>query len=488
MEGMEDVSRPQGWRNRAPSLRMGVGLSDFECNDAGHGETLLPEQAVHPQAQVALAHALRHGGSVGSSPADSAAVPRFNGSSSTSLAAASRPSGFKAAATTALRPAYSDHCRGSHGRSSVPAGAVDHFPHQDLTQSDLQSDRTDAAYSQRRPASQKVAESGEALAGMLSGYARGDTGDSLPAAGDEEDLELQAAIYSSMQEEMELRKQNELLVPHPLEDLDKGESNTVSQSGTPSSAIAQTFAPEQWLSDASIACAYGRLAAEGLPEMVLLMDPATAFWLTAQEDPENIAEARGALKIEERELVLCPINDSSDSSRADTGTHWTLLVCWDKRAFAGGGQENGHSEDHLLNAFSYYDSLSNSETESSTMHQANALASRLAGRLVEVHMGTCAKQTNSFDCGVYVLVFSELVAAAFLEARGKEKHLDSHATKTAAKIVAPSKGLGSNHSNIPVWEERLSAVTPLEVEEKRASYFAAFTTPPEQSSGGAVCM
>eukprot|EP00971_Amphidinium_carterae_P269395 5344454-Amphidinium_carterae.1 len=34
---------------------------------------------------------------------------------------------------------------------------------------------------------------------------------------------------------------------------------------------------------------------------------------------------------EERELVICPINDSCDRSQADTGTHWTLLVCWDQR-------------------------------------------------------------------------------------------------------------------------------------------------------------
>jgi hypothetical protein len=107
----------------------------------------------------------------------------------------------------------------------------------------------------------------------------------------------------------------------------------------PPPGVAQTFGPGHLLSDASIALAYGQLAAGGdatagraspLPEQVLCMDPATAFWLTLQEDPGQVEEVKGALKLQDRQLVFCPINDSSDGSRADTGTHWTLLVCWNR--------------------------------------------------------------------------------------------------------------------------------------------------------------
>merc|ERR1719221_1059789 len=99
------------------------------------------------------------------------------------------------------------------------------------------------------------------------------------------------------------------------------------------------------------------------------MDPAAAFWLTVQDDPQQTEEAKGALKLHERDFVLCPINDSRDGSMADGGTHWTLLVCWDRSCGPG-----------LFGRFSYYDSLGPSSSKGTGFAQAKLLASRLAGQ------------------------------------------------------------------------------------------------------------
>jgi hypothetical protein len=79
------------------------------------------------------------------------------------------------------------------------------------------------------------------------------------------------------------------------------------------------------------------------------------------------------------------------------------------------------------------------------LRQAEELAQRLAGRPVKVEIGSCARQTNFFDCGVYVLLFSEIVAVTFL---------DAHTVPDA----------------LPPWEERLQSVTPKEVDACRAHY------------------
>eukprot|EP00927_Polykrikos_kofoidii_P043934 TRINITY_DN38033_c0_g1_i1.p1 TRINITY_DN38033_c0_g1~~TRINITY_DN38033_c0_g1_i1.p1 ORF type:complete len:730 (-),score=131.64 TRINITY_DN38033_c0_g1_i1:562-2751(-) len=282
---------------------------------------------------------------------------------------------------------------------------------------------------------------------------------------------------------------------------------------TPSSEIAQTFAPKRWLSDASIAFAYALLAVRRvpattasaattlvslvaddsgqLPEVVLLMDPATAFWLTAQDDPKHIEEARRALKLQDRQLMVCPINDSCDGSRADAGTHWALLVCWDQR-----GPSDGASDFHknansgafeeiaasrafaLFEHYCCYDSLGFSSRYSPSVTQARALASRLAGTNVQVSVGSCAKQTNGFDCGVYVLLFSEIIVASFLDALARRP---ASVFSDASKLID-----GRSPTKPPIWQQQLSSVTPNDVVERRMCYRKMFSSFPAPCGSAAV--
>jgi len=230
---------------------------------------------------------------------------------------------------------------------------------------------------------------------------------------DDNDFLLQEAIRASLEEAEQQRIKME-----EAEAVMAAEARR-SAPLPPPPGIVETFLPEQWLSDASLSFAYAQLVQGGepskLPESVLLMDPAAAFWLTAQDDPQHVEEAKGALKLQERELVLCPVNDSRDVAHADMGTHWTLLVCWDRQPIATGATEGKKQPPCCsFGRFSYYDSLG-CASGGRNLTQAKMLASRLAGRSAQVSVGACARQTNSFDCGVYVLLFSEIVASTFIE-------------------------------------------------------------------------
>eukprot|EP00928_Gymnodinium_smaydae_P062169 TRINITY_DN4608_c0_g1_i1.p1 TRINITY_DN4608_c0_g1~~TRINITY_DN4608_c0_g1_i1.p1 ORF type:complete len:709 (-),score=131.05 TRINITY_DN4608_c0_g1_i1:142-2268(-) len=231
---------------------------------------------------------------------------------------------------------------------------------------------------------------------------------------------------------------------------------------TPPRDLASTFAPAQWLTDASIAFVYallcaGRLrplrpssiagdrsACDGvvvngnadgteLPEAVLLIDPATAFWLANERDAEHLAEARQALKLDEKDLILCPVNDNMNGSKADAGTHWSLLACHGRPA---------------NRRFIHYDSCSARAERAQSLAQATALASHLAGERTAPTVSPCAQQDNSYDCGVYVLAFTHVILDVYLGLKG------------SAHEVRPQQ-----------WETRVNAVTPREVAGLRSALY-----------------
>lgn len=271
---------------------------------------------------------------------------------------------------------------------------------------------------------------------------------------------FQASASAALSMDLQVRKGNQA-----------SSSKTAAANGRPSepakrrmqvpAGVLEDFEPYTWLSDSSIAFATSCLtehqgssasSALRLPKSALIMDPAMAFWFTMQEDPGCIAEVKTELKLSELELLLCPINDSQNACIADAGSHWSLLVCWGRRP---SGVQHRTSHQCSLSNFVYYDTLRDVFGERAQgLSQARELASRIAGKPVEVEMGRCAQQTNFYDCGVYVLLFCEMVAKAYAES------LRAAAGSKTSKNLSPL-----------LWEERLSSVTPEEITACRSHYY-----------------
>merc|ERR1712032_233569 len=230
----------------------------------------------------------------------------------------------------------------------------------------------------------------------------------------------------------------------------------------PPAGVQETFEPMQWLNDTSISYASACLASLGssvpgaqarkLPKTVSIMDPSMAFWLALQDNAAEVEEAKKGLHLQDIDLLLCPINDTLDAEQADSGLHWTLLVCWGSK----GGRNRRNALTTLASSgghfqrFRYYDSLGFGCSPSDpAFRQAAELASRLAGRPVEVAVGSCPRQRNFYDCGVYCLLFSEIIIDVFL---GSEQH------------TPPKDG------EEPDWENRLKLITPEKVSACRIHY------------------
>ena len=107
----------------------------------------------------------------------------------------------------------------------------------------------------------------------------------------------------------------------------------------------------------------------------------------------------GEMNFEQKHLVMLPVNDAT-LRRGNEGKHWSLLALFRT------------AEGHNAGCFSavLYDSARLAS------HQARAaiLASRFLGANAEVQTGECALQRNGFDCGIYLLLFSEIILKGFL--------------------------------------------------------------------------
>lgn len=264
-----------------------------------------------------------------------------------------------------------------------------------------------------------------------------------------EQAELDLAVTLSLLEEAKRREQlwKEEEAAHIMLN-EKGRRNS--------------FHRGHWLSDASIARVYSELAAGNIgnivekpqpfPDEILLMDPAVAFW-HIQQDLESAELAATGSNLQEKQLVLCPINDSANGGCADGGGHWTLLVAW-----RSGKEANCNDNDGGLSFknFKYYDSMFTGNPRTRSRVNAQKLARVLSGDATYVlRENTCAQQENNYDCGVYVIAFSEIIATVFMRAKKESRSIE-------------------NQDGTPVWTDSIQRVSSRSVTSIRRYYLNAF--------------
>mmetsp|Transcript_132383 Transcript_132383/g.300925 ORF Transcript_132383/g.300925 Transcript_132383/m.300925 type:complete len:205 (-) Transcript_132383:86-700(-) len=149
--------------------------------------------------------------------------------------------------------------------------------------------------------------------------------------------------------------------------------------------------PGRWLNDAVIGF-WTEYNSAAMGDAVCVMDPAAGFWVAVEEDMEDLQDGLQPLDLQDKQIVLVPVNDRSERG-SEGGCHWSLLEL--RRGEAG---ITGH----------YYDSIG-----VGNLSQAQKLANKVVSFMetkqqrCEVKVEACGKQSNSSDCGVFALLFIE---------------------------------------------------------------------------------
>ncbi|XP_048501211.1 NEDD8-specific protease 1 isoform X2 [Beta vulgaris subsp. vulgaris] len=140
---------------------------------------------------------------------------------------------------------------------------------------------------------------------------------------------------------------------------------------------------------------------------VLFVAPSVSFWLANSHiSQNNLQETKNSLKLNEKQLIFFTINnnelnsssESTTNNGADGGTHWSLLVYYRaKNIFVHQDSVRGLNK---LHADALYSVLKKVLDEN-----ANNLRPPI---FIELAVRT-PKQSNDYDCGLYVMKIAEII-------------------------------------------------------------------------------
>ena len=137
---------------------------------------------------------------------------------------------------------------------------------------------------------------------------------------------------------------------------------------------------------------------------LLLVEPTTVMTIIWDDDIDDLKQMTSYLNFEKREVIVLPINDVESPLGLSNGNHWAVLVLFIE-----------------TNQIFYFDSLNN------TLKTAKILTNKL-GKMLErslqfsqVYLSEA--QENSFDCGVFVIAYSEEIVK--LDRSGEKLNEDS---------------------------------------------------------------
>lgn len=165
------------------------------------------------------------------------------------------------------------------------------------------------------------------------------------------------------------------------------------------------------------------------PEMVQLLKSASPQF-SAFSCPISVDEIilmLQSLDLPSKKLIFFPISDSPINSTSVDGSHWSLLVYVKQPAETNAGDNSGRSSSTSVGQFEHYDSFTGSVNHSHASAVVNVVTSILrksssvgasdedepTDQKLMIEM-QCSQQTNSYDCGLHLLVNCEAVCKKLL--------------------------------------------------------------------------
>ncbi|XAR60484.1 Ulp1 peptidase [Bertholletia excelsa] len=131
-------------------------------------------------------------------------------------------------------------------------------------------------------------------------------------------------------------------------------------------------------------------------EDILLVPPSIAFWIANCPDTESLKDFLEPLNLSYKNLAIFPVNNNTDVTDAEGGSHWSLLA-FERRTNtfvhhdSFGGLNSGHAK-RLYRALLGHMGIFNT-----------------ASTCKYVECPSTPQQVNGYDCGLYVAAIAKAV-------------------------------------------------------------------------------
>ncbi|KAJ9178182.1 hypothetical protein P3X46_010087 [Hevea brasiliensis] len=147
-----------------------------------------------------------------------------------------------------------------------------------------------------------------------------------------------------------------------------------------------------FINDRIIEFYFSYLSSSNPSEDVLLIAPSIAFWISNCPDTESLNDFLGPLKLQDKKLVIFPVNNNDDVSLAEGGSHWTLLA-YERNA----------------NVFVHHDSYSGMNKRHALQLYKAVVGFIGAAHAKYMELANSPQQVNGCDCGLYVTAIARAI-------------------------------------------------------------------------------
>lgn len=142
---------------------------------------------------------------------------------------------------------------------------------------------------------------------------------------------------------------------------------------------------------------------------ILLSPPSIAFWIMNCPDTESLKDFLKPLNLCDKKLVIFPVNDNNDVSKAEGGNHWSLLAFYrEANVFVHHDSNKGmnkYDAKRLYKAVAKY--MSGDSNSTSNLSYVECVES--------------PQQVNGYDCGVYVTAIASIICRWYEQRKEVDK-------------------------------------------------------------------
>lgn len=180
-----------------------------------------------------------------------------------------------------------------------------------------------------------------------------------------------------------------------------------------------------FLNDRIIEFYFSYLSSCHASQDVLLVPPSISYWIMNCPLKDSLKDFVEPLHLPAKSLVLFPINDNDDVSKAEGGSHWSLLA-FERNAnvFIHHDSNEGMNR---LHATRLYNKVFKFMSDSGLPSNARFL-----------ECADSPQQVNGYDCGLYVTAIARVICLWHSDDRNKAKDRSYLWFSTVKEQVTPS--------------------------------------------------